>query len=115
MLVGNVTPNKKCCTIRQITQGENIMAIAIATLANTPYQMGNTNPPIMHNAFPALAYDWNAARGTTVLGVALNGGTPFTPALNGAGDSVHLPYGQGEVHSVRPSDPGPAAAGVPGF
>lgn len=115
MLVGNATPNKKCCTLRQITQGENIMAIAIATLANTPYQMGNTNPPIMHNAFPALAYDWNAARVTTVLGVGLNGATSVTLALNGAGDSVYLPYGQGEVHSVRLPGPGPAAAGVTCF
>ena len=48
------------------------MAIAIATLANIPYQLGNANPPIMDNAFPALAYDWNAARVTTVLGVGFN-------------------------------------------
>src|SRR5256885_10139098 len=74
-----------------------------------------SNPPIMHNAFPALAYDWNAARVTTVLGVGLNGATSVTLALNGAGDSVYLPYGQGEVHSVRLPGPGPAAAGVTCF
>lgn len=115
MIVGNARPNKKCCTLRPITQGENIMAIAIATLANTPYQMGNTNPPIMHNANPAFAYDWNAARVTTALGAGYYGATLVTLALNAAGDSVYLPYGQGEVHSVRLPGPGPAAAGVTCF
>ncbi len=50
------------------------MAIAIATLANTPYQMGNVAPPILHNALPAFAYDWNAARVTKVDPFVKTGG-----------------------------------------
>ena len=44
------------------------MAIAVATLANTPYEIGSANPPKVYNVPPIFAYDWNTARVTTATG-----------------------------------------------
>lgn len=94
------------------------MAIPAATLANVAYNLGNVAPPRSYNAPPIIAYDWTTARATPTIGAP--GATPagttlVTFALNPAGDTIFLPYGQGEVHSVYLPMAPLLAAGVIGF
>lgn len=91
------------------------MAIAVATLPNVPYQVGNPLPPMVHNAPPVFAYNWNTARVTTATGPGFSGTTLVTLTLNAGGDTIFLPYGQNEIHSVYLPMAALAAAGVTCF
>jgi hypothetical protein len=91
------------------------MAIAVATLANTPYEIGDAAPPKVYNAPPIFAYDWNAARVTTATSPSTAGRTKVTLTLNAGGDTIFLPFNQNQVHSVYLPTAAIAAAGVTGF
>ena len=94
------------------------MAIAVATLANTPYEIPpNVAPPTVYNAPPIFAYDWNNARVTTATGPSNPslGRTKVTLALNPGGDTIFLKFNPNEVHSVYLPTAALAAAGVTGF
>ncbi|MFL5658774.1 MAG: hypothetical protein ACJ8CB_31900 [Ktedonobacteraceae bacterium] len=88
------------------------MAIAVATLANTPYEIGDAALPKVYNAPPIFAYDWNAARVTTATSPSTAGRTKISFTLSAAGDTIFLPFNQNQVHSVYLPT---AAAGVTGF
>lgn len=92
------------------------MAIALATLANVPYLIGDAAIPKVYSTSPVFAYDWNAARVTTatIIGTGYSGRTAVTFTLNAGGDTIFLPFVANEIHSVYV----PAAAyatGVRGF
>ncbi|MFL5698282.1 MAG: hypothetical protein ACJ797_14425 [Ktedonobacteraceae bacterium] len=93
------------------------MAIAVATLANTPYEIAGPTPAQVYNAPPIFAYDWNAARVTTATGPSNPslGRTKVTLTLNAGGDTIFLPFQADQVHSVYLPTAAIAAAGVTGF
>jgi hypothetical protein len=76
------------------------MAIAVATLANTPYVIPNPMLPKVYNAPPVFAYDWNATRVIVAPAAGTLGRTSLGVTANPAGDTIFLPFGQNEVHSV---------------
>lgn len=91
------------------------MAIAVATLAHVPYEIGDIGPPKVYNAPPIFAYNWNAARVTTATSASTAGRTKISFTLSAAGDTIFLPFNQNQVHSVHLSTAAIAAAGVTGF
>lgn len=94
------------------------MAITVASLAGTPYEIPSTlNPPQVHTAPPVFAYDWNAARVTVAPSPTTGGRTKLTLTLNPAGgDTIFLPFQINEVHSVYLDTAAiVAAGGVTGF
>jgi hypothetical protein len=93
------------------------MAITVASLAGTPYEIPPTPAvPQVHTAPPVFAYDWNNARVAVVTGPSTAGRTKVTLTLNAAGDTIFLPFQQNEVHSVFIDTAAiVAAGGVTGF
>jgi len=96
------------------------MAIAVASLAGTLYEIPSSlNPPTVHTIPPAVfAYDGNAARVTVTTSPTTAGRTHLTLALNPAGDTIFLPFQADQVHSVYIDMAAIAAAGhgpVTGF
>jgi len=93
------------------------MAITVASLAGTPYEIPPTPAvPRVHTAPPVFAYGWNNARVTVATGPSTAGRTKVTLTLNAAGDTIFLPFQQNEVHSVFIDTAAiVAAGGVTGF
>lgn len=93
------------------------MAITVASLAGTPYEIPPTPAvPQVHTAPPVFAYDWNAARVAVATSPSTAGRTKLTLTLNAAGDTIFLPFQQNEVHSVYIDTAAiVAAGGVTGF
>ena len=86
------------------------MAITVASLAGTPYEI--TTPAVQpaHALPPVFAYNWNNARVTVATGAGTTGRTRLTLTSNAAGDTIFLPFQQNQVHSVY-IDTALAAAG----
>lgn len=78
------------------------MAIDPATFPNTPYGVGQRTPqPLPPLGPPSFYWGTNAIRNNTVGAVQPNGQTFVTFAANAGGDTIYLPYGQNEIHSVH--------------
>ena len=93
------------------------MALPIASLTGTPYEIAAGPPPlaVRHAAPPVFAYDWNAFRVTVTTNPTTMGRTHVTSAQNAAGDTIFLPFQQNQVHSVYIQTGLAYAAGVRGF
>ena len=93
------------------------MAIAVASLAGTLYEIPSSlNPPTVHTIPPAVfAYDGNAARVTVTTSPTTAGRTHLTLALNPAGDTIFLPFQRNQVHSVYIDMAAAGMGGVTGF
>jgi hypothetical protein len=77
------------------------MAIDPATFPVTPYGVGQRTPiPILPLTPPRFYWDTNSIRNNTVAAVQPNGQTFVTFNANVGGDTIYLPYGQNEIHSV---------------
>ena len=93
------------------------MAIAVASLAGTLYEIPSSlNPPTVHTIPPAVfAYDGNAARVTVTTSPTTAGRTHLALALNPAGDTIFLPFQRNQVHSVYIDMAAAGMGGVTGF
>lgn len=118
-------PHEKCSALRQLSPGEKSMALPIASLVNTPYDIpsslsflgvvGVAPPAGVHIAPPVFAYEWSAVRVAVTTSPGTGGRTKVTPAKNAAGDTIFLPFQQNEVHSVHIQTGAAYAAGIRGF
>lgn len=78
------------------------MAIDPATFATVPYGVGQRTPvPVLPLTPPHFYWRTDDLRNTTVSTVQANGQTFVTFNANPAGDTIYLPYGQNEIHSVH--------------
>lgn len=77
------------------------MAVDPSTFGTVPYGVGQRTPvPILPLTPPSFYWDTNSIRNTTVSAVQPNGQTFVTFNAAAGGDTIYLPYGQNEIHSV---------------
>lgn len=70
-------------------------------MAHTAYEVGNPNLIPVHAATPHFAYHTPSARCTTHTTATNMDTQRIDFVVDPAGDTVFLPYGQGEIHSIR--------------
>jgi hypothetical protein len=89
------------------------MAINVGNFGQIPFAPGNPpSPPVPPVAAPHFYYDWNTARYTVATAAQTDGTWQVNFTANAAGDTVFLPWGLGEIHSIfLPSN----AAGLRSF
>lgn len=79
------------------------MAINVNHIHDIPYEPGTLAVPALagRNGPVHFAYDWQAIRCDATLGAKnARGARPIQLAANAAGDTIFLPYGLNEIHSV---------------
>jgi hypothetical protein len=88
------------------------MAINVATIAQIPFAPGNPPSPIVVPVVPPhFYYDWTTARYVVATAVQNDGTWQVGFTANPLGDTVFLPWGLGEIHSIYLPANGPGLRG----